>query len=286
MLSTKANQTDGGTDGKGATPDWGDNGTKVSTVGWCEDQTVTSPWSVREDWAACVEKYLGPADLGRLRRVNRSWRLGVNSNSDGWRAAEHAVLGALEGAAQGVPPVTAGSSSPQQRVPRMMRTLLGCPPPLVIELGTGYTKCGFAGQLAPSCLVGNFTVRDRISQEVQIVDVGGVVAEGASLVQFLNAAVFEPLHIDPAYHPMLVVLSSHLEAATACIQGARCATPDARVDIATQRLVDTLQKQLGTPAVKMVCALVLRACSHHMLLAPISAHVDHPSVCTNAGTFS
>lgn len=261
VLSTKTQQANGGAD-----DDASDEVAETIAAGCSEDQATTSPWNVREDWAACVERYLGPTDLGRLRRVNRSWKTGVESNSDAWRAAEDAVLGAFEGRAQGgvaqlIPLGTARSGLPLQRVPRVIRTLLGCPPPLVIELGTGYTKCGFAGQLAPSCLVGNFTVRDRIPQEVQIVDIGGLVnADGASLVQFLNAAVFEPLHVDPAYHPVLVILSSHLEAATACIQAAQCAV-DVRVDEATQRLVDTLQQELGVPAVKVVCVLILHVCS-------------------------
>jgi hypothetical protein len=225
---------------------------------------AVSPWNVREDWATFVEAYLSAADLGRLRRVNRSWKAGVESNDEAWREAEVSVHGAFERVAvakrahiaQSSAPVAVALGPPLEHVPRVVHALLGRPPPIVIDFGTGYTKAGFAGLPTPSCMVGNFTVRNRLQQEVQVVDMGGRIAvDGASLVQFLNAAVFEPLHVDPAYHPVVMVVSSHSQAAAACLQGEQNrGQTDLRrsEEESIQRVATTLRREFGVPAVKVV----------------------------------
>ena len=67
-----------------------------------------------------------------------------------------------------------------------------------------------AGMPRPSCMIGNFTIRNRLDREIQLVGLGGgIAADESALAQFLNVAVFEPLHVDPTQHPVLLVVSCH-----------------------------------------------------------------------------
>ena len=106
-------------------------------------------WSAREDWFQQVEAYLGASDLGRLRRVNKAWKTGVESHEEAWSAAEQAALGSLAI----VQPHALG------RVPVMLEVLLRRPPPLVIDIGTGFVKAGFAGQPGPIVMSPNFSIQ-------------------------------------------------------------------------------------------------------------------------------
>ena len=42
---------------------------------------LRADWAVRGDWGGTVEGFLSVTDLGRLRRVNKAWRAGVDGNT-------------------------------------------------------------------------------------------------------------------------------------------------------------------------------------------------------------
>eukprot|EP01052_Picozoa_sp_SAG31_P054854 SAG31_NODE_14826_length_785_cov_1.673469_1_plen_261_part_11 len=56
---------------------------------------LRADWSSHGDWATTLEGFLGVGDLGRLRRLNRAWRDGVDANVTAWAAASVATLGSL-----------------------------------------------------------------------------------------------------------------------------------------------------------------------------------------------
>ena len=154
-----------------------------------------SCWSVREDFAVHIECMLGVAHLARLRLVNVSW----NSVENAWSTD---VVCTLLGPAQD--PHKASTARLQQ-VPAMVRTLLGRPPPIVIDLGTGYTKAGFGGQSSPIIACPNFIV--VIGR--QIVTLGRLPVPSV-LVPFLQSSVFSPLGVCPRLHPIILLCTTAL----------------------------------------------------------------------------
>jgi hypothetical protein len=109
--------------------------------------------------------------------VNTAWKKGVDGNTRAWAVAAVSILGSMHHATTAeISPAHAQETGQErhllhQRVPMMVAALLGRPPPIVIDIGTGYTKAGFAGQPSPIIVCPNFAVasgiQDMFVQDVQ-----------------------------------------------------------------------------------------------------------------------
>jgi len=128
--------------------------------------------------------------------------------------------------------VITGSGN-HQRAPSIARALLLQPAPIVIDLGTGYTKVGFAGQSAPALTSPNFAVvSGRRFAAVTL----GQLGERRVLEAFFRTAVYSPLnvackpqerdaegdnprsgmgHAAPEGHPVVLVVSTYSHARAA-----------------------------------------------------------------------
>ena len=54
-----------------------------------------SLWGARHDCFVYVDRFLGVASLGVLRRVNKAWKAGIESNVWAWEAAARSLLGSM-----------------------------------------------------------------------------------------------------------------------------------------------------------------------------------------------
>ena len=72
--------------------------------------------------------------------------------------------------------------------------------PIVIDIGTGYTKAGFAGQSAPALVTPNFFLESGRD----ITRMGRIQTE--NLIPFLYKAVFSRLRVSPQHHPIILVV--------------------------------------------------------------------------------
>jgi hypothetical protein len=203
--------------------------------------------------------YMYTCSPGGVLLNNRSWKLGVDSHEAAWSAAARSALGSLCGGGRGG---GGGGASPagEQHARCSCRQavwgMLGRPPPIVLDLGTGYTKSGFAGQPAPSQCLANFVV---LPQSEQLVEMGRLPADSAVLDQFLRAAVFAPLSCDPSQHAVLLISNTY---SSALIRAGVRGPDGARMDEERLAAAAACLKRIGVPAVKIVhsASLALRGC--------------------------
>uniref|UniRef100_A0A7S4UJZ5 Actin-related protein 8 n=1 Tax=Alexandrium monilatum TaxID=311494 RepID=A0A7S4UJZ5_9DINO len=89
------------------------------------------------------------------------------------------------------------------RVPQNLGAL-GSFPPVVVDVGMGYTKAGLAGAPLPSVLLCNHHIEGR---GAEIVNLGMFTSDSGVLQEFFREAVFSPLRADPRRHPVVLCIS-------------------------------------------------------------------------------
>jgi len=136
--------------------------------------------------------------------------------------------------------------SPNLWIPATM-SILGKLPPVVVDVGTGYTKVGFAGAVSPISMVPNMAVLGNAT-----VMKHGMFTEDMELMEhFMRRAVFGPLGARPEQHATLLCLNLYPTPADSEIHMER-----------VDDLQECLTQRLGVPVVCAMHSAVLALHAH------------------------